>query len=273
VTTYPLSKTGARQLATAEQIIERGLGTFIEVGGALALIRDGRLYREQHDTFEAYCRDRWGFTSRRARQLMDAAEIGTIVPVENEGQARALAPLSDDPEAAQRAWDEANVDGPATAAKITDAVQRHTRRTTSTETTETTFDPETGEITTSSGSDQSDATSADAAGPGDDEQEGTPAPSPAPKVAPPETIEERQEREAEEARVDRNVYFGHHLVGLAAILGDGDKPVDDLLAGWVPTECPAWLVEATRYLFTPDGMRDLAAMVEKLAVKWEAAGV
>lgn len=48
-------------------------------------------------------------------------------------------------------------------------------------------DPETGEITTTSGSDQS-APSADAAGPGDDEQDASPAPSPAPKVAPNRTL-------------------------------------------------------------------------------------
>lgn len=144
----PLSKTGERLLAHAERVIEDGLSTFMKVGKALTEIRDGRLYRAEYDTFEAYCEGRWQFTARRARQMMDAAEMGTMVPVSNERQARALAPLADDPEAARAAWDEANEDGKPTAAKLAQAVQR---RTTTTETTETTFDPETGEIIQTSG--------------------------------------------------------------------------------------------------------------------------
>ncbi len=49
-----------------------------------------------YSRFEDYCRERWGWTDRRARQLMSAAETvkaletGTIVPT-NEAQARELA--------------------------------------------------------------------------------------------------------------------------------------------------------------------------------------
>lgn len=42
----------ARSLEENEAIIERGLATFVEVGTALAEIRDNRLYRESHGTFE-----------------------------------------------------------------------------------------------------------------------------------------------------------------------------------------------------------------------------
>jgi len=81
----------ARPLAECEAVIERGLATFVEVGAALLEIRGHRLYRETHATFEDYCRERWSFTDRRARYLMEAAEIGTMVPnVGNERQARAL---------------------------------------------------------------------------------------------------------------------------------------------------------------------------------------
>ena len=86
-------------LAECEQVIERGLGTFLEVGGALLSIRDQRLYKEQHATFEDYCRTRWGFSRQRAHQLIAAAEVSTIVDVQNEGQARELAGL--DAETAQ----------------------------------------------------------------------------------------------------------------------------------------------------------------------------
>ena len=44
-----------RRLAELELVIERGLKTFVEVGAALLGIRDGRLYRETHATFEDYC--------------------------------------------------------------------------------------------------------------------------------------------------------------------------------------------------------------------------
>lgn len=39
-------------LASCEQRIERGLKTFIDVGQALAEIRDSRLYKGTHETFE-----------------------------------------------------------------------------------------------------------------------------------------------------------------------------------------------------------------------------
>jgi hypothetical protein len=46
-----------------------------------------------HGTFEAYCLERWGFKRNYANKLIAAAEVGTIVPNLNEGQARELAPL------------------------------------------------------------------------------------------------------------------------------------------------------------------------------------
>lgn len=100
-------------LATCEEIIARGLGTFVEVGQALLRIRDERLYRESHDTFEAYCRERWGFSRERGRQLINAAEVieslpPTIVATPpNEAVARELAPLRSDPERLRETWAEA----------------------------------------------------------------------------------------------------------------------------------------------------------------------
>ena len=71
----------AAALAECERVIERGLKTFIEVGDALALIREERLYRDTHATFEEYCRGRWDFDSSRARQLISAAKTVTLVTV------------------------------------------------------------------------------------------------------------------------------------------------------------------------------------------------
>jgi hypothetical protein len=90
------------RLAELERTIELGLQTFVEVGDALAEIREKRLYRASHGTFESYCRERWGFVASRARQLIAAAETVTAVTLAglpapaNEAQARGLVPLKDD---------------------------------------------------------------------------------------------------------------------------------------------------------------------------------
>lgn len=114
-------------LADCEQRIERGLKTFIDVGQALAEIRDSRLYKGSHDTFEAYCSERWGFTDRRARQIMEAAEIGTMVPVENERQARALAsvPPTERADVLREATDRSK-DGKPTAKAISEIAKERT---------------------------------------------------------------------------------------------------------------------------------------------------
>ena len=84
-------------------VVDRSLSTFAEVGRALAELHDTTppLYRVTHATFETFCRDRWGMTSRFAQYQMQAAkvvrQIGTKVPKEllpqTETQARAIAPL------------------------------------------------------------------------------------------------------------------------------------------------------------------------------------
>jgi hypothetical protein len=109
----------AADLAELEAEIETGLATFMRTGLALYAIRDRRLYADTHDTFEAYCLDRWGFTDRRARQLIDAAETGTMVPVKNERQARALAGLS--PADAAEVWEQAVAEAAAAGRAVTAA--------------------------------------------------------------------------------------------------------------------------------------------------------
>lgn len=83
-------------LSYCEEVIERGLRSFTEVGLALMTIRDGRLYRASYPTFEAYCANRWGFSRVRAHQLIEGADItraltavNSPAPV-NEAQAREL---------------------------------------------------------------------------------------------------------------------------------------------------------------------------------------
>lgn len=126
MTAFPLSKTGERRLAEAESAIERGLSTFWEVGGALMQIRDERLYRADFATFEDYCQQRWNMTRRRANQLVEAAQMGTMVPIENERQGRVLAPLKEDPTEVREVYAEAQRRGDTTAAGLASVVaERH----------------------------------------------------------------------------------------------------------------------------------------------------
>jgi hypothetical protein len=94
-----LATTETSRLAELEAIVDRGLTTFVEVGRALTEIRDARLYRTTHTTFETYCKARWNFSASRGRQLIAAAagageiESVTRVTVPSERHARELAPM------------------------------------------------------------------------------------------------------------------------------------------------------------------------------------
>lgn len=70
-----LTPDQAQCLAKCEAIINKGLGTFIEVGAALIEIRDSRLYRAEFNTFEDYCRTKWKMSARQAYHLMDAHDV------------------------------------------------------------------------------------------------------------------------------------------------------------------------------------------------------
>jgi hypothetical protein len=56
-----------------EAIVRPGLDTYMEVGDALAEIRDRNLYRDSHPTFEAYARERWGVDVRNGDSLSQTA--------------------------------------------------------------------------------------------------------------------------------------------------------------------------------------------------------
>ena len=68
-----LTASESSALSQNEAVIERGIKTFYEVGLALADIRDRKLYRAAHRTFEEYCQGRWQMTGSRAYQMIDAA--------------------------------------------------------------------------------------------------------------------------------------------------------------------------------------------------------
>jgi hypothetical protein len=121
------------RLVDLEGVIERGLSTFVEVGEALLEIRDARLYRLTHGTFEDYCRERWGLGVSRTHQLMDAAKVvrltSTMVEVPSERVARELVPvMREDPEAVALVMSEAQDragDEPVTAAAVRAVVKEY----------------------------------------------------------------------------------------------------------------------------------------------------
>jgi hypothetical protein len=82
------------ELGKEEKIIERGMKSFVEVGTALMRIRDSDLYTVTHNTFESYCKERWGMERRQAYRLIDGAKVAELCPIghkpSSESVARAL---------------------------------------------------------------------------------------------------------------------------------------------------------------------------------------
>ncbi len=94
-----------------ERKVERA---FYEAGKALQQLRDRKLYRSTHGTFEEYCRDRFSYNRSRSYQLIDAAvvvdvlqecpQIVDIFPTK-EGQVRPLTQL--EPDQQRQVWQQA----------------------------------------------------------------------------------------------------------------------------------------------------------------------
>lgn len=115
----------ATRLAELEATIDAGMQTFVHVGDALLEIRDSRLYRQTHSTFERYCRERWQMGRNHANKMIAAAEVvahlGTAVPIlpATEGQTRPLTAL--EPEQQREVWQravETAPNGKVTAAHV-----------------------------------------------------------------------------------------------------------------------------------------------------------
>ncbi len=125
----PLSATERAELAAIEIAIEDGLRGIEAMGSRLMFVRDRRLYRETHATFEDYCRERWGMDRTYAFRHIQAAEMAAVLPNGNtpksEAVARELVPLRDEPERLREAWTEAvEQHGPnPTAAQVREIVR------------------------------------------------------------------------------------------------------------------------------------------------------
>lgn len=107
-----LSVSEITTLGRLEKTIDKGMTSFLEVGNALMEIRDKRLYRDRHGTFEAYCQERWGLGRRQANNLIAAAEVvgglGSALPKEERpSSVRQAIPLKKlPPSEAPAAWQE-----------------------------------------------------------------------------------------------------------------------------------------------------------------------
>jgi hypothetical protein len=85
------------RLAELEKLIAKGRKTFVEVGLALAEIRDMRLYKREYSGFAEYCQNKWGWNKSYAYYMIDSAEVVKALPekvstmVDSERQVRELA--------------------------------------------------------------------------------------------------------------------------------------------------------------------------------------
>lgn len=125
-----LSLTERSRLKQHEEVIARTFDAFVECGRSLKVIRDERLYRGTHETFEEYCREKWAFSRQRAHQLIESSEVvgnlSTMVDIlpATERQARPLVGLP--PETQREVWQQVLAsapDGKITAQKVVEAAR------------------------------------------------------------------------------------------------------------------------------------------------------
>ena len=125
MTVVALTSSESAQLARCEAVVESGLRTFVDVGEALMEIRDRRLWRDGFDSFEDYCRERWGFSRKYAHLIVAEAEVNQLVdhPI-RQSTARELVPLKNEPEKLREAWVEANDRAEQNGRKVTAEIVR-----------------------------------------------------------------------------------------------------------------------------------------------------
>ena len=106
-----LSADPIKRFFQLEKVIEKGKQGFIEVGTALLIIREEKLFKDTFCTFEEYCNERWGFTKTHANRFIASAKvtenlapIGVIQPT-SESQIRPITKL--EPEQQAEVWKKA----------------------------------------------------------------------------------------------------------------------------------------------------------------------
>jgi hypothetical protein len=92
-----LTDSEESRLTELERDIKNGIAVFTSVGDALLEIRDGKLYRNTHGTFESYCRDKWQIGKTHAYQLINQSVVAASI-----GEAAGLSANADISEFAAR---------------------------------------------------------------------------------------------------------------------------------------------------------------------------
>ncbi|WP_405485943.1 hypothetical protein [Nocardia sp. NBC_00511] len=94
----PLSHPELEQLELCESSIDALRVAFWTAGRALQIVRDGRLYRAGHSSFDEYVEKRWDMQRSYAHKLIRAwplaARLHPVAPTINEGQIRELLPIA-----------------------------------------------------------------------------------------------------------------------------------------------------------------------------------
>ncbi|MEU7763650.1 hypothetical protein AB0B25_00770 [Nocardia sp. NPDC049190] len=94
----PLNDREQAQLTACESSIDSLRMAFWAAGRALQIVRDGRLYRDSHGTFDDYVEQRWDMQRSYAHKLIRAwplaAKLHPVAPGINEGQVRELLPVA-----------------------------------------------------------------------------------------------------------------------------------------------------------------------------------
>ncbi|GGK94200.1 hypothetical protein Ppa06_64500 [Planomonospora parontospora subsp. parontospora] len=95
-----LTERERADLVACEAAVDVLRVAFAQAGKALQVIRDARLYRESHPTFEAYVEDRWQMKTSQAYRLIQAWPLAEVLSpigdkIINESQVRELIPLAE----------------------------------------------------------------------------------------------------------------------------------------------------------------------------------
>ena len=75
------NEVAVKRLTKLEGVIEKGMTSFVDVGNALAEIRNQKLYLEAgFHNWEDYVSQRWGMQKRWSYQLIESARIAGLLP-------------------------------------------------------------------------------------------------------------------------------------------------------------------------------------------------
>ncbi|WP_330184890.1 hypothetical protein OHB26_15665 [Nocardia sp. NBC_01503] len=124
----PLNASELEQLDLCESSIDALRVAFWVAGRALQIVRDGRLYRAGHATFDDYVEKRWDMQRSYAHKLIRAwplaARLHPVAPSINEGQIRELLPIvaAHGEDAAFTVYTTLAADVKVTAGKLREAV-------------------------------------------------------------------------------------------------------------------------------------------------------